>query len=161
MGSCVGRAVYSPVSTDLILMVKNSSYMFTTGSNVVKSVTQEEINKEDLRGADVRIMESGVARLPVENDTECINYIRGLISCLPGNNMGGPPFVATADPSTRLASELSGLVPTSLNQSHGIKETTHAVADDNSFFELQEEFVRNAVIDYTRLNRKTIGVVVN
>ncbi len=161
MGPCAGGAVYSPALTDFILMVKNSGYMFITGPDVVKSVTQEEVSKEDLGGADVHTMKSGVAHLSAENDIECINYIRELISYLPGNNMEEPPFVATTDSPTRLTPELSELVPTNPNQPYDIKEMIRAVADDNSFFELQEEFARNIVIGYIRLNGKTIGVVAN
>ena len=106
-------------------------------------------------------MKSGVAHLSAENDIECINYIRELISYLPGNNMEEPPFVATTDSPTRLTPELSELVPTNPNQPYDIKEMIRAVADDNSFFELQEEFARNIVIGYIRLNGKTIGVVAN
>jgi propionyl-CoA carboxylase beta chain len=127
----------------------------------VKSVTQEEVSKEDLGGADVHTMKSGVAHLSAENDIECINYIRELISYLPGNNMEEPPFVATTDSPTRLTPELSDLVPTNPNQPYDMKEMIRAVADDNSFFELQEEFARNIVIGYIRLNGKTIGVVAN
>ena len=155
----LGGAVYSPALTDFILMVKNSGYMFITGPDVVKSVTQEEVSKEDLGGADVHTMKSGVAHLSAENDIECINYIRELISYLPGNNMEEPPFVATTDSPTRLTPELSELVPTNPNQPYDIKEMIRAVADDNSFFELQE--ARNIVIGYIRLNGKTIGVVAN
>ena len=154
MGPCAGGAVYSPALTDFILMVKNSGYMFITGPDVVKSVTQEEVSKEDLGGADVHTMKSGVAHLSAENDIECINYIRELISYLPGNNMEEPPFVATTDSPT-------DLVPTNPNQPYDMKEMIRAVADDNSFFELQEEFARNIVIGYIRLNGKTIGVVAN
>ena len=128
---------------------------------MVKSVTQEEVSKEDLGGADVHTMKSGVAHLSAENDIECINYIRELISYLPGNNMEEPPFVATTDSPTRLTPELSDLVPTNPNQPYDMKEMIRAVADDNSFFELQEEFARNIVIGYIRLNGKTIGVVAN
>ena len=97
MGPCAGGAVYSPALTDFILMVKNSGYMFITGPDVVRSVTQEEVTKEELGGVGVHMTKSGVAHLSAENDIECINYIRELISYLPGNNMEEPPFVATSD----------------------------------------------------------------
>ena len=157
VGRCIRRHL-----TDFILMVKNSGYMFITGPDVVRSVTQEEVSKEELGGAAVHTsMKSGVAHLAAENDIECINYIRELISYLPGNNMEEPPFVATTDSPTRLTPELSDLVPTNPNQPYDMKEMIRAVADDNSFFELQEEFARNIVIGYIRLNGKTIGVVAN
>ena len=135
--------------------------MFITGPDVVKSVTQEEVSKEDLGGVGVHMTKSGVAHLSAENDIECINYIRELISYLPGNNMEEPPFVATSDSPTRLPPELSNLVPTNPNQPYDIKEMIEAVADDNSFFELQAEFAANIVTGYIRLNGKTVGVVAN
>lgn len=160
-GPCAGGAVYSPALTDFILMVKNSGYMFITGPDVVKSVTQEEVSKEDLGGVGIHMTKSGVAHLSAENDIECINYIRELISYLPGNNMEEPPFVVTNDSPTRLTPELSDLVPTNPNQPYNIKEMIEAVADDNNFFELQAEFAANIVTGYIRLNGKTIGVVAN
>ena len=161
LGPCAGGAVYSPALTDFILMVKNSGYMFITGPDVVKSVTQEEVSKEDLGGVGIHMTKSGVAHLSAENDIECINYIRELISYLPGNNMEEPPFVVTNDSPTRLTPELSDLVPTNPNQPYNIKEMIEAVADDNNFFELQAEFAANIVTGYIRLNGKTIGVVAN
>ena len=104
---------------------------------------------------------SGVAHLSAENDIECINYIRELISYLPGNNMEEPPFVVTNDSLTRLIPELSDLVPANPNQPYNIKEMIEAIADDNNFFELQSEFAANIVTGYIRLNGKTIGVVAN
>ena len=148
MGPCAGGAVYSPALTDFILMVKNSGYMFITGPDVVKSVTQEEVSKEDLGGVGIHMTKSGVAHLSAENDIECINYIRELISYLPGNNMEEPPFVVTNDSPTRLTPELSDLVPTNPNQPYNIKEMIEAVADDNNFFELQAEFAANIVTGY-------------
>ena len=144
MGPCAGGAVYSPALTDFILMVKNSGYMFITGPDVVRSMTK-----------------SGVAHLSAENDIECINYIRELISYLPGNNMEEPPFVATSDSPTRLTPELADLIPSNPNQPYNIKEMIEAVADDNSFFELQAEYAANIVTGYIRLNGKTVGVVAN
>lgn len=161
MGPCAGGAVYSPALTDFILMVKNSGYMFITGPDVVKSVTQEEVSKDELGGCDVHTAKSGVAHLAAENDIECINYIRELISYLPANNMEETPFVATLDSPTRLTPELSTLIPINPNQPYDIKEMIRVIADDNNFFELQEDFARNIVIGYIRLNGKTIGIVAN
>ena len=145
MGPCAGGAVYSPALTDFIL----------------KSVTQEEVSKDDLGGVGVHMTKSGVAHLSAENDIECINYIRELISYLPGNNMEEPPFVATSDSPTRLTPELSSLIPTNPNQPYDIKEMIGAIADDNNFFELQAEFAPNIITCYIRLNGKTVGVVAN
>ena len=143
MGPCAGGAVYSPALTDFILMVKNYGYMFITGPDVVRSVTQEEVTKEELGGVGVHMTKSGVAHLSAENDIECINYIRELISYLPGNNMYGSSYHPNP------------------NQPYNIKEMIEAVADDNSFFELQAEYAANIVTGYIRLNGKTVGVVAN
>ncbi|MDR0940305.1 MAG: methylmalonyl-CoA carboxyltransferase [Mediterranea sp.] len=161
MGPCAGGAVYSPALTDFILMVKNSSYMFITGPDVVKSVTQEEVTKEELGGAEIHTTRSGVAHLAAENDIECIHYIRELISFLPGNNMEEPPFVATDDSPARLTPELRELVPTNPNQPYDIRAMVEAVADDGNFLELQPDFAANIITGYIRLNGKTIGVVAN
>lgn len=161
MGPCAGGAVYSPALTDFILMVKKTSYMFITGPDVVKSVTQEEVGMEELGGSEVHMNKSGVAHFAAENDLDCINRIRELISYLPGNNMEEPPFVPTTDSPTRLTPELANLVPTNPNQPYNMKELIHAVADDNKFLEVQEEFARNIIIGYIRLNGKTVGVVAN
>lgn len=161
MGPCAGGAVYSPALTDFIFMVKESSYMFITGPDVVKSVTQEEVSKEDLGGTDIHMTKSGVAHFSADNDIDCINRIRELISYLPGNNMEEPPFVPTMDSPTRLTTDLVDLIPTNPNQPYDIKKMIIEVADDNRFFEVQEEFATNIVIGYIRLNGKTIGVVAN
>ena len=129
MGPCAGGAVYSPALTDFILMVKNSGYMFITGPDVVKSVTQEEVSKEELGGVGIHMTKSGVAHLSAENDIECINYIRELISYLPGNNMEEPPFVVTNDSLTRLIPELSDLVPANPNQPYNIKEMIESLIE--------------------------------
>ena len=125
MGPCAGGAVYSPALTDFILMVKNYGYMFITGPDVVRSVTQEEVTKEELGGVGVHMTKSGVAHLSAENDIECINYIRELISYLPGNNMEEPPFVATSDSPTRLTPELADLIPSNPNQPYNIKAVSY------------------------------------
>lgn len=161
MGPCAGGAVYSPALTDFIIMVKKTSYMFITGPDVVKSVTQEEVGMEELGGSEVHMNKSGVAHFAAENDLDCINRIRELISYLPGNNMEEPPFVPTTDSPTRLTPELTNLIPTNPNQPYNMKELIHAVADDNKFLEVQEEFARNMIIGYIRLNGKTVGVVAN
>lgn len=161
MGPCAGGAVYSPALTDFIFMVKQSSYMFITGPDVVKSVTQEEVSKEDLGGTDIHMTKSGVAHFSAENDIDCINRIRELISYLPGNNMEEPPFVPTLDSPTRPTSSLEDLIPTNPNQPYNIKEMINEIADDYRFFEVQEEFAMNIVIGYIRLNGKTVGVVAN
>ncbi len=161
MGPCAGGAVYSPALTDFIFMVKQSSYMFITGPDVVKSVTQEEVTKEELGGSEMHMNKSGVAHFAADNDIDCINRIRELITYLPGNNMEEPPFVPTLDSPTRLTTSLIDLIPTNPNQPYDIKEMIKEVADDYRFFEVQEEFAQNIVIGYIRLNGKTVGVVAN
>ena len=161
MGPCAGGAVYSPALTDFIFMVKPSSYMFITGPDVVKSVTQEEVTKEELGGSNVHMTKSGVAHFAAENDIDCINRIRELITYLPGNNMEEPPFVPTLDSPTRLTTSITNLVPTNPNQPYDIKNLILEVADEHRFYEVQDAFALNIVIGFMRLNGKTIGVVAN
>ena len=161
MGPCAGGAVYSPALTDYIFMVKESSYMFITGPDVIKAVTQEDVSKNELGGADIHTSRSGVAHFSAENDIDCILKIRELISFLPNNNMEEPPFVPTSDSPNRIDPSLDLLIPTNPNQPYDIKELITSVADDENFFEIQEDFAKNIVIGYIRLNGKTIGVVAN
>jgi propionyl-CoA carboxylase beta chain len=161
MGPCAGGAVYSPALTDYIFMVKESSYMFITGPDVVKSVTQEEVTKNELGGSEVHTCRSGVAHFSADNDIDCILKIRELISFLPNNNMEEPPFVPTGDSPNRIDSSLDLLIPTNPNQPYDIKELIVSVADDGNFFEAQEDYAKNMVTGYIRLNGKSIGVVAN
>ena len=161
MGPCAGGAVYSPALTDYIFMVKESSYMFITGPDVIKAVTQEEVTKNELGGADIHTSRSGVAHFSAENDIDCILKIRELMSFLPNNNMAEPPFVPTADSPNRIDPSLDLLIPENPNQPYDIKELIISVADDENFFEIQEDYAKNIVIGFIRLNGKTIGVVAN
>ncbi len=161
MGPCAGGAVYSPALTDFIFMVKESSYMFITGPDVVKSVTQEEVTKNELGGSEIHTAKSGVAHFSADNDIDCILKIRELISFLPNNNMEEPPFVPTTDSPNRIDRQLNDLIPTNPNQPYDIKELINVVADDQNFFEIHEDYAKNIVIGYIRLNGKTIGVVAN
>ena len=161
MGPCAGGAVYSPALTDYIFMVKESSYMFITGPDVLKSVTHEEVTKNELGGADIHTARSGVAHFSADNDIDCILKIRELMSFLPNNNMEEPPFVPTTDSPNRVDASLDMLIPTNPNQPYDVKELITLVADDENFFEIQEDFARNIVIGYIRLNGKSIGVVAN
>ncbi len=161
MGPCAGGAVYSPALTDFIFMVKESSYMFITGPDVVKSVTQEDVTKNELGGSEIHTARSGVAHFSADNDIDCILKMRELISFLPNNNMEEPPFVPTTDSPNRIEVKLDDLIPTNPNTPYDIKELIMAVADDENFFEVQEEYAKNIVIGYIRLNGKTIGVVAN
>jgi propionyl-CoA carboxylase beta chain len=161
MGPCAGGAVYSPALTDFIFMVKESGYMFITGPDVVKSVTQEEVTKNELGGSEVHAGRSGVAHFAADNDIDCILKVRELISFLPGNNMEEPPFVPTTDSPNRVEGWLDELIPTNPNQPYDIKELIVAVADDGNFFEVQQDYAHNIVIGFIRLNGKSIGVVAN
>lgn len=161
MGPCAGGAVYSPALTDFIFMVKESSYMFITGPDVVKSVTQEEVTKNELGGSDIHTGRSGVAHFSGDNDIDCILKIRELMSFLPNNNMEEPPFVPTTDSPNRVNPALDLLIPTNPNQPYDIKELIISVADDENFMEVQEDYAQNIVIGYIRLNGKSIGVVAN
>jgi propionyl-CoA carboxylase beta chain len=161
MGPCAGGAVYSPALTDFIFMVKESSYMFITGPDVVKSVTQEDVTKNELGGSAIHTEKSGVAHFSADNDMDCIMRIRELLSFLPNNNMEEPPFVPTTDSPNRIDPQLDLLIPTNPNQPYDIKELITSVADDHNFFEVQESYARNIIVGYIRLNGKTIGVVAN
>ena len=161
LGPCAGGACYSPALTDFIFMVKQTSYMFITGPEVVKSVTQEEVTMENLGGSEVHSTRSGVAHCTADNDMDCILKIRELMSFLPNNNMEEPPFVPTTDSPNRIDPQLDLLVPTNPNQPYDMKELILSVADDQNFFEIQEEYAKNIIIGYIRLNGKTIGVVAN
>ena len=161
MGPCAGGAVYSPALTDFIFMVKESSYMFITGPDVVKAVTQEVVTKNELGGTEVHTGRSGVAHFACDNDIDCILKIRELMSFLPANNMEEPPFVPTTDSPNRIDASLEFLIPTNPNQPYDIKELIISVADDANFFEIQEDYAKNMVIGYIRLNGKSIGVVAN
>ncbi len=161
MGPCAGGAVYSPALTDFIFMVKESSYMFITGPEVVKSVTQEDVSKNELGGSGIHTERSGVAHLAADNDIDCILKIRELLSFLPNNNMEEPPFVPSTDSPNRMDPQLDLLIPTNPNQPYDMKELIRSVADDENFFEIQEEYAKNIIIGYIRLNGKPIGVVAN
>jgi propionyl-CoA carboxylase beta chain len=161
MGPCAGGAVYSPALTDFIFMVKESSYMFITGPDVVKSVTQEDVTKNELGGSAIHTEKSGVAHFSADNDIDCIMRIRELLSFLPNNNMEEPPFVPTTDSPNRIDPQLNLLIPTNPNQPYDIKTLISSVADDHNFFEVQESYAKNIIIGYIRLNGKTIGVVAN
>jgi propionyl-CoA carboxylase beta chain len=161
LGPCAGGAVYSPALTDFIFMVKESSYMFITGPDVVKAVTQEDVTKNELGGAEIHTGRSGVAHFATDSDADCILKIRELLSFLPSNNKAEVPFVPTTDDPNRADPKLNQLIPTNPNTPYDIKELITSIADDEVFFEIQEDFAKNMVIGYIRLNGKTIGIVAN
>jgi propionyl-CoA carboxylase beta chain len=161
LGPCAGGAVYSPAITDFTLMVKRTSYMFVTGPEVIKTVTHEDVSKEDLGGAMTHNEKSGVAHFAVEDDNECIALIRELLSFMPGNNLDDPPVVQTQDPLDREDAALDQLIPPSPNQPYDILDLIHAIADDGYFLEVQEHYARTIVVGFARLGGRPVGIVAN
>jgi len=161
MGPCAGGAVYSPAMTDFILMVKDSSYMFVTGPEVVKTVTHEEVTAEELGGAVTHTTRSGVADLAFENDVEALMMTRRLVSFVPGSNRDQPPVVPTDDPAERSDPSLNTLVPDNPNKPYDIKELVIKVVDEYDFFELQPDHAKNIVIGFARMEGQPVGIVAN
>ena len=161
MGPCAGGAVYSPAITDFTVMVRDTSYMFVTGPDVVKTVTHETVTKEELGGARTHNEVSGVAHFAVEDDRECLALIRLLLSYLPGNNVDDPPVVATEDPPDREAPELDSLVPASPTRPYDMHDLIGAVVDEGSFLEVHAHFARNLLVGFARLAGRSVGLVAN
>src|ERR1700754_3566387 len=161
MGPCAGGAVYSPAMTDFILMVQRTSYMFITGPDVIKSVTHEEVTKDELGGAVTHNEKSGVAHFMAHDDAECLSMVRELFSFLPSNNLEDPPRRACTDPIDRADEKLDTIVPAESNQPYDIKDVINTVVDDSYFFEVQEHYAKNIVIGFARLNGKPVGIVAN
>lgn len=161
MGPCAGGAVYSPAITDFTIMVKDTSYMFITGPDVIKAVTHEEVNSEDLGGAMVHNSKSGVAHFAAEDDKESILLIKELLSFLPSNNAEDPPRVKTDDPSDRRDMSLRSIVPENPNKPYDMKDVVSAIVDDGYFFEVQEHYAQNIIIGFARLAGRTVGIVGN
>lgn len=160
MGPCAGGAVYSPALTDFIYMVQDSSFMFVTGPNVVKTVTHEEVTSEDLGGASTHSQKSGVAHFSVANDLQCISDIKKLLSYLPQNcEEQSPKYPYTGGNADR--PELNTIIPESANQPYDMKDVIHQIVDENSFYEVQENFAQNIVCGFAFLEGKSIGVVAN
>jgi propionyl-CoA carboxylase beta subunit len=161
MGPCAGGAVYSPAITDFTLMVKDRSYMFVTGPDVLKTVTHEEVTKEDLGGAMTHNATSGVAHFAVDDDRECLQTIRDLLSFMPSNNLDDPPRVTPTDSPDREDPALDSLVPASPNQPYDMLDLIHTVADDGSFLEVHQHYARNIVVGFARLDGRPVGIVAN
>ena len=161
MGPCAGGAVYSPAMTDFIFMVKDSSYMFVTGPEVVKTVTHEEVTAEDLGGAVTHNTKSGVADMAFENDVEALMMTRRLFNYLPLSNREKAPVRPTSDPTDRIELSLDTLVPDNPNKPYDMKELILKVADDGDFFELQPDYAKNIVIGLARMEGSTVGIVAN
>ncbi|HUK10442.1 MAG TPA: acyl-CoA carboxylase subunit beta [Stellaceae bacterium] len=161
MGPCAGGAVYSPAMTDFIFMVQDSSYMFVTGPEVVKTVTHETVTQEELGGARTHTERSGVADLAFPNDVEALLQLRRFLGFLPSNNRGKPPTRPTADPVDRLELSLDTLIPTNPNKPYDMLELIEKVADEGEFFELQPEFAKNILVGFARLGGSPVGIVAN
>jgi len=161
MGPCAGGAVYSPAITDFIFMVEDSSYMFVTGPEVVKTVTYEEVSAEELGGATTHTTRSGVADLAFENDVEALLMLRRLISFLPSNNREKPPVIPVEDPADRLDYSLDTLVPDNPNKPYDIKELIQKLVDEGDFFELQPDYAKNIIVGFARMEGSTVGIVAN
>ena len=161
LGPCAGGAVYSPAITDFNVMVKDTSYMFITGPDVIKTVTHEEVTKDELGGAMTHNAKSGVAHFAADSDEHALRITRELLSFVPSNNMDDPPFVPTNDPSDRSDIALNSIVPESSNQPYDIRDIIHNVVDDVYFFEVQEHYAQNIVIGFARLGGFSVGIVAN
>jgi propionyl-CoA carboxylase beta chain len=161
MGPCAGGAVYSPAITDFIFMVKNSSNMFITGPDVVKTVTHEEVTKEELGGAMTHNSKSGVAHLAADSEEECIRMIRALVSFIPSNNMEDPPFVPTDDDPNRTEPRLNGHVPDNPNKPYDMKALVELTVDDGIFFEIHRHYAKNIIVGFARYGGRSVGVVGN
>jgi propionyl-CoA carboxylase beta chain len=161
LGPCAGGAVYSPAITDFILMVENTSYMFVTGPNVVKTVTHEDVSFEDLGGAMTHATRSGVAHFTAPDDAACLGQVRQLLSYLPLNNREDPPLGPTDDDPDRADEQLDSIIPADPEKPYDIKDVVTRVVDKGSFFEVHEAYAGNIVVGFARLHGKTIGVIAN
>jgi len=161
MGPCAGGAVYSPALTDLIFMVKDTSYMFVTGPDVVKSVTHEEVSFEDLGGASVHSSKSGVSHVVGENETETLLLIRQVLSYLPQNNMEDPLFVPPVDDTLREEPKLAQIIPDEPNKPYDMKEIIDLIVDDGYFYEIHADYAQNIVVGFARLGGHSVGIVAN
>ena len=161
LGPCAGGAVYSPAITDFNVMTKDSSYMFITGPDVIKTVTHEEVTKDELGGAMAHNSRSGVAHFAAESDEHALQITRELLSFMPSNNTEDPPFVPTNDPEDRVDAGLNSIVPASSNQPYDIRDIISSVVDEGYFFEVQQLFAQNIVVGFARLGGNSVGIVAN
>lgn len=161
MGPCAGGAVYSPAITDFVLMVKNTSYMFVTGPNVVKTVTHEDVSFEELGGAMTHATKSGVAHFASDNEVHCLDTIKRLLSYLPLNNMEDAPMVDLGDDPNRMDMELDTVVPENPNKPYDMKEILKRVVDKGEFLEVHEHYAQNLIVGFARLDGLSVGIVAN
>ena len=160
MGPCAGGAVYSPAMTDFTMMVENNSYMFVTGPNVVKTVTNEEVTSEELGGASTHSTKSGVAHITSENGIECLEDIKRLLSYVPQNNRETAPAIPF-ELKDEIREQLSNIVPDSANKPYDMHEVIKGIIDQDSFFEIHKNFAENIIVGFARLGGKSIGIVAN
>jgi propionyl-CoA carboxylase beta chain len=161
MGPCAGGAVYSPAITDFNIMVKDTAYMFITGPDVIKTVTHEEVTKEELGGAVTHNSVSGVAHFAADSDEHALRIVRELFSFIPSNNLEDPPRVAVSDPIDRVEPKLNDIVPEASNQPYDIRDVIHHVVDDGYFFEVHQMFAPNICVGFARLGGRSVGIVAN
>ena len=161
MGPCAGGAVYSPAITDFIFMVEDTSYMFVTGPDVIRTVTHEEVTKDELGGAHTHAGKSGVCHFTVSDDAACLARIRELLRYLPSNNLDDPPTVASDDPDDRTSPELNELIPTDPNRPYDVHDLIGKVVDDAAFLEVHAEYARNIVVGFARFGGRAVGIVAN
>ena len=161
MGPCAGGAVYSPAITDFVFMVRDSSYMFVTGPDVVKTVTHEEVTQEDLGGAVTHTTKSGVADLAFDNDVDLIEQIRRFMDYLPFSNREAPPVLASDDPVGRVEPSLDTIIPANPNEPYDVMGIVRKIVDEAEFFEIKPEFARNIVVGFGRMDGSTVGIVAN
>lgn len=161
MGPCAGGAVYSPAITDFIFMVQDTSFMFVTGPNVVKTVTHEEVSSEDLGGASAHSTKSGVCHFTSENDAECLVQLRKVFSYLPLNCEEKPPMAAPVEPDSSKAAQLDEIIPDSANKPYDIKDVIEGIVDGGTFLEVHEHYASNIVVGFARLDGRSVGIVAN
>jgi len=161
MGPCAGGAVYSPAITDFVFMVKNTSYMFVTGPDVIRAVTHEEVSADDLGGATTHAATSGVAHFAADSEEECLALIRELLTFVPSNNLDDPPRRPSRDPVDRRDESLQTLVPDQPNKPYDMKDVIRTVLDDQYFFEVHAAFAPNIVVGFGRLGGRPVGIVAN
>ncbi len=161
MGPCAGGAVYSPAITDFIFMVKNTSYMFVTGPEVIKTVTHEEVTKEALGGAQTHSNTSGVCHFSTEDDKHCLLLIRELLNFLPNNNLDDPPIIPTKDKPDRLIDELNHFIPSNPKKPYDMLELISHVVDDGFFLEVHKGFAQNILVGFAHFNGRSVGIVAN
>jgi len=161
LGPCAGGAVYSPAITDFIIMARNTSYMFVTGPNVVKTVTHEDVTFEELGGADVHATASGVAHFSADNEVEALETIRKLLSYIPSNNREDPPRLDSDDPVDREDADLETLVPENPNKPYEMRDVIHRIVDYGEFLEVHEHYAGNILVGFARMDGRSVGIVAN